>query len=199
MNTYKSDYIFINCPFDDEYIPLLFPLLFTIIYLGKEPLISETQDSGENRFEQIIKLMKKANYSIHDLSRIDSNPPRFNMPLELGFDLCLKRSKQYSKKVILILEGEQYSLKSIMSDLAGNDTKHHNNSPEEIVKCVRNWFFTTIEKIDIKYNEIINNYLSFIEVFINDLKISSVKEIKDISFSEIIYNMQKWIEKLINK
>jgi len=26
--------VFINCPFDKEYFPLLRPLLFTIIYLG---------------------------------------------------------------------------------------------------------------------------------------------------------------------
>ncbi len=26
--------VFVNCPFDDEYLPLLRPLLFTIIYLG---------------------------------------------------------------------------------------------------------------------------------------------------------------------
>ncbi len=26
--------VFVNCPFDTQYVPLLRPLLFTIIYLG---------------------------------------------------------------------------------------------------------------------------------------------------------------------
>jgi hypothetical protein len=83
----EIEYVFVNCPFDDEYFSLLTPLLFTIIFLRYEPLISETKDSGKNRLDQIIALMEKTKYSIHDLSRIESEKPRFNMPLELGIDL----------------------------------------------------------------------------------------------------------------
>jgi len=39
--------IFINCPFDREYLPLLRPLLFTVVECGLEPRIaSERPDAG---------------------------------------------------------------------------------------------------------------------------------------------------------
>jgi hypothetical protein len=154
QNTISSGYVFINCPFDEEYFELLMASLFCIIYLEKIPLVSETKDSSKNRLEQIISLMEKAQYSIHDLSRIESERPRFNMPFELGIDFGLKRSEQYKEKQILILEKEQYSLKSIISDIAGNDTKHHNNTPKEIIKCIRDWFVSAIKKTDVTYTEI---------------------------------------------
>jgi len=65
--------VFINCPFDDEYKPLLRPLLFTIVYLGKIPRIaSERSDSGENRIDKICELISESHYGIHDLSRLKS-------------------------------------------------------------------------------------------------------------------------------
>lgn len=52
--------VFVNCPFDDEYVPLLRPLLFTIIYLGFVPRIAlETLDSGEPRVEKILVLIRQ--------------------------------------------------------------------------------------------------------------------------------------------
>jgi hypothetical protein len=48
--------VFVNCPFDDKYLPLLRPLLFTISYLGYCPRISsERSDSGSNRIEKILR------------------------------------------------------------------------------------------------------------------------------------------------
>ena len=195
----KPDYIFINCPFDNEYFELLKPTLFTIIYLNKVPLISETKDSGKNRLEQIIFLMEQAQYSIHDLSKIEGEKPRCNMPLELGFDLCLKRSEQFKGKQILILEGEKYSLKSIMSDLAGNDTKHHDNNPKEIIKCIRDWFFSAIEKIDITYIEIWEYYNDFSIKFTEELANKGVPvpmTIDTIPLSELIDNMKKYVDEV---
>ena len=33
--------VFVNCPFDPQYLPLLRPLLFTIIYLGLKPRLTD--------------------------------------------------------------------------------------------------------------------------------------------------------------
>ena len=88
--------VFINCPFDkDYYIPLLRPLLFTIIYLGFKPRIAtETFDSGKPRLQKIIDLILDSKYSIHDLSRIKSKNKnelfRLNMSFELGIDIACK-------------------------------------------------------------------------------------------------------------
>lgn len=54
--------VFVNCPFDNQYFPLLKALLFTIVYIGLKPLISETSDSGEIRLHKIKDLMLESQY-----------------------------------------------------------------------------------------------------------------------------------------
>src|SRR5258706_1268554 len=83
--------VFINCPFDEEYFPLLRPLLFTVIYLGLTPRIAlERKNSGEARFEKICELIRESKYAIHDLSRMKAKKAgdlfRLNMPFELVLD-----------------------------------------------------------------------------------------------------------------
>ena len=62
-----DDNVFINCPYDVEYLPLLRPLVFTVLYAGLNPrLASERLNSGETRISkkedilelQIAELMK---------------------------------------------------------------------------------------------------------------------------------------------
>lgn len=63
--------VFINFPFDEEYLPLLRALLFTILYLGLNPRIAlESLDSGRPRIEKVVRLIKESRYAIHDLSRL---------------------------------------------------------------------------------------------------------------------------------
>jgi hypothetical protein len=86
-----SRHVFVNCPFDPEYLPLLRPLLFTIVYVGFIPRIaSERSDSGENRVDKICALIAACRYSIHDLSRLRAAEigelSRMNMPFELGIE-----------------------------------------------------------------------------------------------------------------
>ena len=88
--------VFINCPFDEDYHPLLRPLLFTILYLGFTPRIAlERSDSGENRIDKISELIASSKYSIHDLSRLKARRAkefyRMNMPFELGIDYGARR------------------------------------------------------------------------------------------------------------
>lgn len=84
--------VFLNCPFDDEYLPLLRPILFAIIDLGFTPWIAlESLDSGKPRIEKIISLIEASKYAVHDLSRSQARAPgeyyRLNMPFELGLDV----------------------------------------------------------------------------------------------------------------
>jgi len=88
--------VFINCPFDEDYLPLLRPLLFTLVYLGYSPRIaSERSDSAENRVDKICGLIRESMYSIHDLSRLRAREVgefyRMNMPFELGIEYGCRR------------------------------------------------------------------------------------------------------------
>lgn len=173
QTSYFEKNVFINCPFDkDYYIPLLRPLLFTIIYLGFNPRIAtESFDSGEIRIQKISNLIKDSKFSIHDLSRIQSKEKyelfRLNMAFELGIDIgcrLFKEGKAKNKKC-LILETERYRIKKALSDLSGSDIKNHNNDPESIVREVRNWFVenglrkvSSATKIWERFNDFVSDF-----------------------------------------
>lgn len=147
--------IFINCPFDKEYLPMLKTLLYVIKKIGYNPRIAlERSDSGEVRLDKIKELIESSKYSIHDLSRIKSKEigeySRQNMPFELGLDLGCRdfsSNKDYKSKKILILEEEKYSTHKVLSDLSFADCKCHNGVEEDLVDEVRDWF---VENTDIE-------------------------------------------------
>jgi hypothetical protein len=143
--------VFVNCPFDGEYVSLLRPLLFTVLALGYQPRIAtERSDSGENRIDKIVELIRESRYSIHDISRLVATEAgqfsRFNLPFELGIDRGAQlfgTTRQRTKK-ILILESEPYDYKRALSDLSGADIKHHKSDAPRLVREVRNWFVETV-------------------------------------------------------
>jgi len=143
--------VFINCPFDSQYNPLLNPILFTILYVGFTPQIaSQTGDSGEQRINKIISLLLKSRYSIHDLSRVRSGRRgeffRLNIPFELGVDYGFRRTSTgyLRKKRFLVLGANPHDFKRALSDLGGVDAKSHGNDPKKAVIALRNWFVDTV-------------------------------------------------------
>ena len=108
----KSEFsrnVFLNCPLDKEYEPVLQAVLFCLVRLGLKPRIAtERSDAGEARISKIIELIKSSRYSIHDLSRCQARRAgeryRLNMPFELGMDFGCRHygAHPLSTKVILI-------------------------------------------------------------------------------------------------
>lgn len=138
--------LFINCPFDNGYLPLLRPLLFVVLECGFQPrLASEEADSGQVRVEKIRDLISSCRYSIHDISRMEAlhpgDDPRFNMPFELGLDLGCRYygASRLRTKRCLILEKERYRYQRVLSDISGHDIRAHAGNPEVLMIEVRNW------------------------------------------------------------
>jgi len=138
--------VFINCPFDSDYVPLLRAMLFTLVRCGLAPRIAtERANSGEARYAKIVELQKACKFSIHDLSRMDQGGrkklARYNMPFELGLDLGLRESgvAPWREKCCLVLEKESYRYQKALSDIAGHDIKAHADEPEKLVRQVRDW------------------------------------------------------------
>ena len=139
--------VFINCPFDDDYMPMLRVLIFTVIQCGFRPRIAtERSDSGEVRIKKILNIIGESKFSIHDISRIEplkiGDLPRFNMPFELGIDIGCRElgNGSFKTKRCLVLEKERFRYQKVLSDISGNDIKAHNGDPIRLVKVVRNWF-----------------------------------------------------------
>ena len=142
--------IFVNCPFDKDYLPLLKPLIFTVVYFGYTPRMAlEKSDSGKPRLEKLLELIQESKYSIHDLSRLQAKKSkefyRLNMPFELGLDYGSRKFQDRLKdKEFLILETKPYDYMKAISDINGLDIKNHNDNPEKIIECVWAWFIETV-------------------------------------------------------
>ena len=195
--------VFINCPFDADFESLLRPLLFTIIQLGYTPRIaSERSDSGENRIDKIVDLMRASRYSIHDISRIRAKAKgsfsRFNLPFELGVDRGAQlfgtgklRTKRY-----LLLDSKPFDYRRALSDLSGVDIKHHENIPAKIVLVVRNWFVETVGVQDAPSGTAIwYRFADFASYFydIQREKGFSDEDLNSLPVAEYIRAIQSWV------
>ena len=146
--------VFVNCPFDTDYQPIMQAVLFCLVRLGFNPrFATERSNAAELRIEKIYELIKDSKYSIHDLSRCKASQPeelfRLNMPFELGIDFGCRRygGYPYSEKVVLILEEERYLYQAAISDLAGIDIKAHKGNFQNAVREVRNWLNNCVPEI----------------------------------------------------
>lgn len=138
--------VFLNCPFDEEYKPLFWAMIFAIHDCGFVARCAlEVDDSSDTRISKIYNIIRSCRLGIHDISRTEldskSKLPRFNMPLELGIFLGAKRfgeSKQRDKRC-LVLDRERYRFQKFCSDIAGQDIKAHANEIGRAVTAVRDW------------------------------------------------------------
>ena len=117
-----NDSVFINCPFDDDYKPILRAIVYAIYRCGFYPQTALDEDDGtEIRLLKIIRKMKSCRYGIHDLSRIELNAanfPRFNMPFELGLAVAWEKSNP-TKHNWFVFEAKAYLVQRSLSDLNG--------------------------------------------------------------------------------
>ncbi len=195
--------VFINCPFDKDYIFLIRPLIYTLIYLGLIPKLSQTISSSTIRINEIKKLIKNCKYGIHDLSRSKAlntgDLPRFNMPYELGLDIGAMEygTGKLKTKKILILETEKYYYQKILSDIAGQDIENHNDDPYTLITRVRNWFSVNFTNIHIDGQRAIwDSYNLFIDDLITQLsKEYTTQEIEEMPIADFIKFANDWVKK----
>lgn len=195
--------MFINCPFDSNYVVLLRPLLFTVVYLGYVPRIaSESLDFGRPRIDKIVELIWQSKFSIHDLSRLQSSEKdefyRLNMPFELGIDFGCRQFAQGNAKHkrFLILEKERYRYQRALSDLSGSDIGSHNNEPEDVVHAVRNWFREIVSHSPPSGTVVWEHFNEFMADFYQARKEQGYKD-KDLQLMptrEYINFIEEWLE-----
>ncbi len=164
-----NDFVFINCPFDDGYMPLLQAIVFSVYRCGFLPVCALAEDdASDSRLDKIMRCVEQCRYSIHDISRTEltNNLPRFNMPFELGIFFGAKRfgNKEQKTKTALIFERDKFSYQHYISDLSGVDTKAHNNNTSLVVRNIRDWLSTASKRTTIPgYTVVENDYNEFIK------------------------------------
>ncbi len=138
--------VFVNCPFDEDFEPILQAIAFCIVELGFYPrLAPENTDNAAARLDRIADLIRESKFAIHDLTRCKSSEAgeyaRLNMPFELGLDHASRRFGQapLTDKRILVLEHTRFDYQRALSDIAGWDIQSHDGDHEKAVRRVRSW------------------------------------------------------------
>ncbi|PUB18746.1 hypothetical protein [Yoonia sediminilitoris] len=194
--------VFVNCPFDEEYEPLLQAILFCIVDLGFTPrLASENQDSGDVRLVKIRELIEASKFSIHDLSRCQARKVgehfRLNMPFELGIDYGCRQyfGDGREAKRFLILEEQRYRYQAALSDISGSDIQAHKGDYQLAVKKVRNWLVNVAGADGVGPTAIFRNYTDFQEWYWEKMRAAGASEddIREYPTSEVLDAMHEWV------
>jgi hypothetical protein len=195
--------VFVNCPFDDEFAPILQAIAFCITDLGFYPrLAPENADNAANRLDRILELVRGSKYGIHDLSRCKSTAidefARLNMPFELGIDYGCRKfgGGQLTDKAILILEETQYDYQKGLSDISGWDIHPHGGDYIKAVRSVRNWLVRQADAPKVGPALILNRYADFQQWYWERELASGASEddIKAYPTVQMVEAMREWVD-----
>lgn len=138
--------VFLNCPYDTDYVPLFRAIVFAIHDCGFAARPALAQNNGaEWRLSKINRLIRSCSLGIHDISRTELDAatglPRFNMPLELGLFLGAREfgDEEQRQKRCLVLDRERDRYLKFISDLRGQDPVNHDADPLLAIAVVRDW------------------------------------------------------------
>lgn len=189
--------VFINCPFDDAYKPILQALYFTIIDCGFIPRCAlEANNSDDIRIEKILNIISECKFGIHDISRTELDAatglPRFNMPLELGMFIGCKRYGP-NEKSYLILDSEKYRFRECISDIAGQDIKIHADSPQTAVRVVRDWLREKSQRTTLPSGVVIWRKFEQFEAELPNICAGMNWDINELSFIDYFNSIKTWL------
>lgn len=212
--------VFINCPFDAEYLPLFQALVFTVTDCGFIPRCAlEAEDSGDVRIQKITDIIEECCYGIHDISRTESTPfarpdgsldylPRFNMPLELGLFMGAQRfgNKQQRRKNYLVFDRERFRFQKFISDLAGQDIKIHEwpgptatdvareQAINRLILGVRNWLTTKIDGDLLPGAKLLTSRFQIFEGRLPAFATELGQHTADLSFYDLLAIIDGWMK-----
>jgi hypothetical protein len=143
--TYDNS-VFINCPFDSDYRPLLEAVVFAVYDCGYVPRCAlEVDDSSQVRIQKITSMIGQCRLAIHDISRTQLDEafwlPRFNMPFEFGIFVGAKAfgGREQRRKACVVFDVERYRFQKFISDIAGQDIREHRCDVEMLIHQVRDF------------------------------------------------------------
>ena len=195
--------VFVNCPFDEGFAPILQAMAFCIADLGFVPrLAPENADNAASRLDRIIELIRGSKYGIHDLSRCKSTMAgefaRLNMPFELGLDHGCARfgGGPMASKTILILEDTRYDYQKGLSDISGWDIHAHQGDYIKVVRIVSSWLIHQAGAEPLGPSRIQGDYLTFQAWYWEreTARGASDDDIKAYPTVQVIAAMREWVD-----
>ncbi|HTG14596.1 MAG TPA: hypothetical protein VK747_04935 [Blastocatellia bacterium] len=205
LAAYK-DNVFINCPFDNQYKPVLDALVFAVHDAGFVARCAlEVSDATQNRLEKILRIISECRYGVHDISRTEIDAavslPRFNMPLELGLFLGCQRfgDRMQRTKSCLIMDREPYRYQRFISDIAGQDIYSHNNQPEQAIGLIGNWLRTESKRVGIPGQAAMRARYEHFQHDLPELCAQLKIQVEELTFVDYFRVVVRWLEKESSK
>ncbi|MFD1042027.1 hypothetical protein [Pseudoxanthomonas kaohsiungensis] len=196
------DFVFINCPFSDDFKQLFQCMLFTVVACGFRPRTAlEAADGGDVRLDKIVRLVRESSYSIHDLSAVEldsvNNLPRFNMPFELGMVIGCKKlaGRSYASRSLLILEHTRYTTQKCLSDIAGQDPTAHNGNPRTLTRVVRNWLSQESKRTNIPGERKVFEAYQRFDAELSDICNEAGLDIETLNYPDLLGFIQEWLKR----
>lgn len=193
--------VFINCPFDSRFKPIFDCIVFTVVLCGFRPRCAlQIDDGSQTRIEKIFSIIEQCRLGIHDLSRTEldriNRLPRFNMPLELGMFLGIKRSgaSLQRRKSCLVLDRERYRFQKFISDIAGQDIRSHNLEPRRAISAVRDWLGTSSGKVLPGGAEIVRQYRRFMKELPILCRKVQIRQ-SELTFADFLNFSTEWLKR----
>jgi hypothetical protein len=195
-----NDQVFINCPFDEQYVNLFRASIFTILDAGFIPRCSfEVDDATQFRLAAIVKIIRECRYGIHDLSRVEPDArthlPRFNMPFEFGIFYAAKQfgDDPHKQKKCFIVEKQKYRYQKFISDIAGMDITPHGNTQKKLIQAIRGWLVTASRRNTIPQGQQIYNRFRSFQADMRRLCRQRAIDYDSMPFIELVDNMTDWL------
>jgi hypothetical protein len=141
---YRPYQVFLNYPFDSQYLKIADALNFAVVAAGLLPVCAlDLTTPDRPRLEMLVDAISNCHYSAHDLSRAqgeeDANFARMNMPIEMGLALypALHSQRHDHRCAFFVATPNDY--KRFASDLAGLDPQIHNGNDYTALALMYEW------------------------------------------------------------
>lgn len=141
---FRKYQVFMNYPYDEEFLPYSEALAFAIVATGLLPLCAlDLTVPDRPRLQAIVEAIDSCDFSVHDLSRAsgfgEENLARMNMPLEMGMALFHALRTQHVDHRCAFFVSDSHTYKRFASDLAGLDPVVYGDSVELLVAKTSDW------------------------------------------------------------
>ena len=198
--------VFINCPYDEEYRPLMKAAIFGVHACGYRALFAAAKvGARQSRLEKILEMVRNCRLSIHDISRVEverSGLPRFNMAFEFGivYGACKLGGEVHRDKEFLLLDSKPNQNRKSLSDSAGLDPSYHGNAQSRLVDCVRHFLAQHAEagQLVAGTGDILARYRSFARVAAKEAATKRRINATEIEAAEYLRDWQwlaaEWLE-----
>lgn len=148
LPSYRRFQVFLNYPFDDEFMLFEDAMHFAVAAAGLIPVCAKDLSTPDKpRLFHLVDALANCQYSAHDFSRYTgegaNNFARFNCPIEMGMALFHAIATQLIDHRCSFFVSHPHDYKEVASDLGGLDPKCYQDE-SSLVSALYEWLRSVV-------------------------------------------------------